>query len=59
MEKPIKSPLWRFRREHCNDCSHSDACKGDKTLETRCILASISLSLEKLTEKMVLALAHL
>ena len=39
----VHSPLLRFRiKAHCNMCPLSDACKSDKTIEIRCILALIA-----------------
>jgi hypothetical protein len=45
------SPLARFREVCCNSCPYSDACKGDKTVEIRCLLASLALSLFRLIKK--------
>jgi hypothetical protein len=39
----IHSPLIRFRkRANCQNCKLHDACKVDKLLELRCILALIA-----------------
>jgi len=55
----ILSPLWRFRKQCCNQCPYKDACSSDKTIEVRCIEALIALCLPSLTEKTVLSNAHL
>jgi hypothetical protein len=57
--KVVTSPLWRFRKEWCSKCPYKDACSSDKSIEFRCIEALIALSLSRLTEKTVLANAHL
>jgi len=39
----IRSPLLRFReRANCQNCELHEACKVDKLLELRCILALIA-----------------
>jgi len=58
-EMSTKSPLARYRRACCNGCSYGDACKSDKTLQIRCLLASLALSLSRLTKKRFLADAQL
>jgi len=50
-----KSPLARYRTAFCNGCPHGDACKSDKTIEIRCLLASLALFLSRLSEKTLLA----
>jgi hypothetical protein len=47
-EMPVDSPLARYRGVYCNSCPYGDACKGDKTVEIRCLLASLALSLSRL-----------
>lgn len=58
-EMSIESPLARYRRAYCNGCPYSDACKSDKTIEIRCLLASLALSLSRSTKKPLLASAQL
>ena len=57
--KVVLSPLWRFRKQYCNECSHKDACSSDKTLEAHCIEALIALSPTRLIEKTILSNTHL
>ena len=39
----IPSPLLRFRkRAHCQNCELHNACRVDKLLELRCILALLA-----------------
>lgn len=58
-ETSTKSPLARYRRACCDGCPYDSACKGDKTVEFRCLLASLALSLSKSTKKTLLASAQL
>jgi|YelNatPaOPRAMG01_1025707.scaffolds.fasta_scaffold43859_3 hypothetical protein len=41
-------PLAGYREIYCNNCPYAEACKDDQTLETRCLLASLALSLSRL-----------
>jgi hypothetical protein len=53
-EMPVESPLARYRGVYCNSCPYGDSCKSDKTVEIRCLLASLALSLSRLTKKTLL-----
>lgn len=51
---PTGSPLARYRETYCSDCSCSDACKTDKTMEIRCLLAALTPCRSKLTKGLIL-----
>jgi len=58
-EASATSPLANYRRVYCDGCPYGDACKSDKTLEMRCLLASLALSPSRLAKKRFWADAQL